>query len=234
MAEAEPVLSPCHLGEALVKELAKAANLAELRGHDPKNPSVEIALGSLFDFSRAPSRVEANSPLENEPGSPRFDGMHDIDCAVVFEKTVIPIELKLGETRLSPRSFAERFVSKSPRLTHKNMRIAGSMVALLDWNQRAPLGGQPAISLRACGLPVQPRWLLMVREVTWQTWAKKKTELSGALGTVQLAAVLTLEELARHVGVEHARRVALGLAKESIGSWFPGSSAQGGKSHGEG
>lgn len=215
----DPVLSPHHFGEALVKRLLELSRLAELPAHDPSNPDVASTLGALLDLWHAPVRIQANAPLDNPADGPRFDGMHDIDCALVFEKSVLSIELKLGETRLSARDFAERFMSKAPRLTHQDARIAGSMVALLDWNGRTAPAGQPAFSLACTGLPVRARWLLMVREATWLSWVTV-AGLSGTLGTTQLAGVLTLEELARHVGIDRVRETALGLAKESINRWF--------------
>jgi len=223
-----PVLSPHHFGEALVQRLLELARLAELSVHDPRNPAAAITLGALVDLPCGPVHVEANAPLDHPAGMPRFDGMHDIDCAVFFETSVLAIELKLGETRLSARDFADRFVSKAPRLTHQDARIAGSMVALLDWNGRKVPAGQPPVSL-SCGCrPVQAPWLLLVREATWQSWSTV-AHLCETLGTAQLAGVLTLEELARHVGVEKAREAALGLARDSISSWFGSEHVQGGR-----
>jgi len=215
----DPVLSPHHFGEALVRRLLELARFAELPAHDPRNPAAAVTLGALIDSTHGPVGVEANAPLDHSAGMPRFDGMHDIDCAVFFETSVLAIELKLGETRLSARDFADRFVSKAPRLTHQDARIAGSMVAVLDWNGRKAPAGQPPISLCCSSRPVQAPWLLLVREATWQSWSAV-AHLCETLGTAQLAGVLTLEELARHIGVEKAREAALGLARDSISSWF--------------
>jgi len=213
-----PILSPHHLGESLVEQLLAQADLAALPAHDPARPSAELTVAGVLSLSAPPTRIVGKLPLGGQPGLPGFDGMHDIDWAVLFADEAIAIELKLGVTALAPATFASRFVAKAPRLTHGDSAIAGSMVALLDANGR-DAGAGPAISLRACGLPVRKQWLLMLRAETWTMWARDES-LLGTLGTSQLAGVLTLEDLVRHVGVERAREVARQIARESIDSWF--------------
>lgn len=218
LSSTSPILSPHHLGESLVERLLAQADLAALPAHDPARPSAELTVAGVLSLSARPTAIVGNAPLESQPGAPRFDGMHDVDCAVLFADEAIAIELKLGVTALAPATFASRFVAKAPRLTHGGSAIAGSMVALLDANGRDP-GAGPAISLRTCGLPVRRQWLLMLREGTWTTWARDES-LQRTLGTSQLAGVLTLEDLVRHVGGERAREVARQIARESIDSWF--------------
>jgi len=216
---AEPALSPHHLGEGLVKRLLDLATLVDLPVHDLRSPTSSHPLGDLLGPMVVAPTFEANARLSLLGGSQNLDGMHQLDCALVFSTTVMALELKLGEKMMSPKQFSERFVAKTPRYSHRDTRISGSMVALLDWNGRVGPQGQPAVSLCCSGRPVQPQWLLMVRESTWRDWATAEN-LERVLGTAQLQGVLILEELARHVGLEKARATAVDLARESISTWF--------------
>jgi hypothetical protein len=219
MAKAGSILSPHHLGEALVAVLLREANLGALPAHDPKHPGVKVALGSIIEVPQQRPRTEPNAHLEPSRGL-SFDGMHSIDCALFLERSVIAVEAKLGDTGLGPAEFCRRFVQKRPRLTrHSAGRVGGSMVALLDWNGRRSPAGQPKVQLSVGGLPVQRRWLLVVRGATWRSWSAVP-HLARTLGTAQLGAVLTLDELAQHVGLDKARDLASGMASSSIRSWF--------------
>ena len=218
-------LSPHHFGEVLVARLLALADLAAIPVRAPHQPTTVLSLGTVLGVDEPPVEILPNARLEASPGSPRFDGMHDIDCALVFEREVVPIELKLGETGLSPALFGRRFVEKGTRLTHGDSAIAGSMVALLERNGRE-VDGQRSFVLRACARPVRRQWLLMLREETWLLWARTPG-LLAKLGTQQLAGVITLEDLAEQVGVSRARELALAAAKESIGPWFSRSTTGG-------
>ena len=212
------VLSPHHLGEALVARLLALTDLTEVPVHDPRRPKDTLRLGAVLGTERPPLEILAKVRLQAIEGAPRFDGMHDIDCALMFEDEVIPIELKLGETGLAPTTFAKRFVTPGTRLTHASSAVAGSMVSLLDDNGREG-GERLSFGLRARSRPVRRQWLLMLREETWRVWARTP-DLVTKLGTRQLAGVMTLEEVVDRVGVVRARELAVAMARESIDPWF--------------
>ena len=207
------------MGEALVAGLIGSADsLGDLPVRNPARPTVAMVLSDFVDCKVRP-RALPNASLERSANSPRFDGQHQIDCALVRECEVVAMELKLGRTRLSPADFADRFVGNEVRLTHGNTALAGSMVALLDANGRG--GAAVELKLRACDRPVRQEWLLVLLEDVWDAWTRVP-DLLARLKTRQMAGVITLEDLVRHVGVERAREVGLGIAKASIDSWFEG------------
>lgn len=217
------VLSPHHFGEALVSELLKNVDVDSLKVYDPgsgKDVLIRAAIGSQWGEI---VEIRANEHLTDSSSGPKYDGMHDIDCAIIFENAVIAIELKLGQTRLLPTDFCKRFTSKVPKMTHENMRVGGSMVALLDWNGRNNLisEDQPKIDLFVGSKVVNHSWLLLVREAVLKEW-RKEVNLASILGTSQLAGIFTLEGLAKEVDLNKARDIAKELVNVSIDSWFKG------------
>ena len=145
-----------------------------------------------------------------------LDGMHDIDCAMALDDEIVPIEVKLGATRMRPSEFRERFVSNVPR--RRGRHIDGNMIALLDSNGRTPAGFDAALLLRASGVAVSSGWLLAVVEQTLGGW-RKHGGLARTLGTTQLVGVLAIESVARAVGRERAREIAKAIACSEIDAW---------------
>jgi hypothetical protein len=214
-------LKPHHIGEELVKRLVGRTQLADIIVHDAQAPEATRTLAAVLGRPDVPS-IEVNARLVLPGSTLKLDGKHEVDCAFVYPNEVVALELKLGETGMSPGAFAGKFVEKGLGLSHAAARISGSVVSILDSNGRAGPGGGMTLSLSCSGRPVRPSWLLMVLESTWQKWARAD-DLANALGTAQLGGVLVLEELARSVGVRTARTVALEIADESVAAWFLGS-----------
>ncbi len=222
-------LSPHHFGEDLVAKLLSALgdHLTELPalGADAENST----LGKLGDLGtiRAVSPLVALDQIAGANGEKplSFDGMHDIDCAIEHQtnesSSIFALELKLGLTQLGAPAFKHRVEKRKPTLDGR--RISGSMVSILDRRQAS---GKKLV-LRSHGVLVQRRWGLVVREQTLAVWKNSKSgngatgTLAERLGLSHLAAILTLEQIARSLGPSRARWLALSIATESIASWFP-------------
>jgi hypothetical protein len=216
------VLSPHHMGEALVAELLHrlGTSIEDLRAVDPHSGTKQPIKRLVSSFAGAsPVAVRANAPLDALSSSVCFDGMHDIDCAIEFDTSVVALELKLGATRLRLEEFRERFADKAPRLTHGGRRISGSMVAILDHNGDDV--AKTKLTLRSGGKPIQQQWGLVVARQTMNTWSDNvRASVSFALGVQHLCAIIALEDIAEAVGVDTAKRVAVELVTASVDRWF--------------
>jgi hypothetical protein len=226
MAKRGDILSPHQIGEPLLEALFDELGMAKLEKlpvFDPKD-GFERQLATVLPTGEGP--LERFAPLVRlDPSEGRlFDGMHDLDFAFEFKGSLVACELKLGETRLEPPAFAKRFVSDTE--TKKNQprinkgKIAGSMVALLDWNGRSPSkdSSQPFIRLQVGGKPVRGPWLLVVLENVLKEW-KGHSKLLEKLQLVQLAGILTLESVARAAGPGRAKEIAKRLTAGAIDGW---------------
>jgi hypothetical protein len=224
MAKKDDVLSLHHMGEVLCARLFRAlepGQIGTLRVVDPRNDTETSLSDVLAAVRTAPPDFQPSAQLEAADGR-TFDGMHDIDCALVFKDVVVGMELKLGTTRMRPSEFRTRFVTDGAKQANvpqlRGNLVDGSMVAFLDWNGRCPPTFKSTLHLRSLGKPVQPQWLLMVVDETLAQWRVRR-QLGSTLGTQQLMGILSLQSVAKSIGSAKAKEIAKSIACAEIDRW---------------
>jgi len=104
----------------------------------------------------------------------RFDGAHKIDIAILDKAafSCIPCEAKLGNYRLGKTEFEKRFLG-SCLTSHKNTRIAGSMIAILERKLPSTCLNSPVL-VRHEGRDYQVTlpWVLILRKTVYDSWTK--------------------------------------------------------------
>lgn len=152
-----------HIGEVLLSEMFN------------ENLQVkEFLLGKI----EPKSNVYAIPELKlNKCNSLLFDGAHKIDIAIIDDETgtCIPIEAKLGLDRLTKNEFEKRFLSGCGT-SHKNTRITGSMISILerslpDTCKHSPL----TVTTKNREYVLSKNWILLCRKKVLEKWEKNGT-----------------------------------------------------------
>ena len=104
----------------------------------------------------------------------RFDGAHKIDIAILDKtgSSCIPCEAKLGNDRLGKIQFEKRFL-ESCQTSHKDTRIAGSMIAILERKLPSPCLTAPImVSQEGKDYQMTLPWVLILRKAIHESWTK--------------------------------------------------------------
>lgn len=108
-------------------------------------------------------------------GHYRFDGAHKVDVALLHRDRgiCVPCEAKLGQDRLSASAFDGRFLQPCGT-SHKDSRIAGSMIAILEGRLPETCCDRPVV-VRHEGVEytLTPLWFLIVRRRVIESWGRK-------------------------------------------------------------
>jgi len=109
-----------HIGEILISRIL--ANSAD---------ALSMVCGNFVKYVE-PHYVEPELRL-NKCGTLGFDGVHKVDISVLnpSDKMCYPIEAKLGFDRLSKSEFEKRFLTGCGT-SHKNTRVKGSMISIIE------------------------------------------------------------------------------------------------------
>lgn len=180
-----------HVGEPLVAQmlstLAEREKLARVRCAATGTSLAADLVGDAPEFiaDRALLRVHGGECIY------ACDGAQTVDVLGVAGGAAVAIELKLGVTRMTNAAFRERFCGTCSISGHRDPRLRGSMVAVLDRllpfavDQIAAVDGQRS-------WPLADHWWLVVRQPVWESWGKQLP--------VQSARILVFDELARLYG----------------------------------
>jgi hypothetical protein len=148
-----------HLGEAIVQMLIEA------------QPNRFLELCGLPQLGVHGSRVFREVELLPYAGK-RFDGASRIDLIVPLNAVeALPVEVKLGETRLSKRRVDSEWLSGC-RASHDGTRWAGNMMSILD--QLVPTHApEERLIAHANGtdFPLTHSWCVVVRRRTANAWS---------------------------------------------------------------
>lgn len=172
-----------YVGEAVIKELIEryphaffeTAELSQLVGE------------TVIDVPRGASLA----PLEQTA----FDGASTIDLVVHTSHRAIPIEVKLGITRLGANRFANDFLRDCERSRHKRPRWNGTIIGFLE-RRFAGLQSHPPMLealLNGKRVPLTEHWVLISR----RSIAHRLREHRNLL---QRAKVVGLEDLIDRIG----------------------------------
>ncbi len=174
-----------HIGETLISEMF--------------NNNVEIKK-LLIGKSGSYANITAIPELKlNKCNSLLFDGAHKVDIAIVDKETgtCTPIEAKLGLDRLSKNEFQNRFLSGCGT-SHKNTRITGSMISILERNlpdtcKHIPL----TVTTKNSDYVLSEAWILLCRKKVLEKWKK-----NGAPNLSKNCKVIAFEDLAKIFGTK--------------------------------
>lgn len=130
-----------------------------------------------------------------------FDGAHRIDVAILNEQKRIcyPIELKLGFSGLSKKSFEDRFLRQCGE-SHNGSRVRGSMISVLE--RKLPPACQNhdlTIEWQGQNYSVSRSWTLIARKRVITNWAK-----SGAPELSSCCRIVDFESLVSTYGSNEA------------------------------
>lgn len=163
-----------HIGEELIAEMLRS--LAQRHELDRVVCAVsrrslakdiqEADLGEPLAF-----RAEDASLIVRDDGlAYACDGEQKVDVLCTGEYRAIAFEAKLGETRMGSAEFRRRFCTRCEKSKHTDLRLSGSMVAVLE--RSLPFDGAPALIGEIEGdqwTLVQP-WWLVVRQSVVDKW----------------------------------------------------------------
>lgn len=153
-----------HIAEFIIAEMYNRS--PEVRRFIAEQLSSSISL---------PDRSTAVPNLQLATCRPfKFDGAHKIDVAILDKATLscIPCEAKLGNDRLRKAEFEKRFL-RLCLTSHKNTRITGSMIGILERKLPSPCLNSPVlVSHEGKDYHVTSSWVLIVRKAILDTWTK--------------------------------------------------------------
>ncbi len=130
-----------------------------------------------------------------------FDGTHRIDIAVLDldNKICFPFEAKLGLDRLGKNEFEKRFLNHCGT-SHKNTRVRGSMIAILERLLPEQCKGQElTVKYQNQIYPVSKKWGLICRAQIIKKWIN-----NGSPSLSKDSVLVRFEDLAAAFGSEDA------------------------------
>jgi hypothetical protein len=214
---AKTCLRPEHFGERLVHRLletmVREGRLNEIRCHR-RGEDTPISLSELLTKLGVEGTLNVQhdvplAPLITEISTFRLDGAQKLDGLISNGAKGIAIEVKLGRKGLTAKSML-RHLKDCCASTHKDRRIKGNIIALLD-GRFAGLPQPPIPFKSEGGVTLASQWLLVVRESVYESWRRT--------GWPQMrhAHVIIFEDLAQLIG---GARQFDDMVKELIGGDF--------------
>jgi hypothetical protein len=168
------MIKPTHIAEYLIAEMYN------------RSPEVRALFAEQLD--RTISLPDGSTAIPNLQlttcGPFRFDGAHKIDIAILDKAALscIPCEAKLGNDRLGKTEFEKRFLG-SCAMSHKNTRIAGSMIAILERKLPSPCLHSPVlVNHEGRVYQVSSPWVLIMRKTVYDSWTKYGAPLLSPVG----------------------------------------------------
>lgn len=201
-----------HVGELLVTRMLTA--LAQ-RGELDRVVCASTGVSLAADLGEAPSEFIADRARLRVSGGGELyacDGAQTVDVLAAAGDTAVALELKLGVTRMTYSAFRSRFCAPCGISGHKDLRLKGSMVAVLD--RLLPFEAEHILVVDGARTwHLSKHWWLVVREQVWRSWAGRPP--------VESARFLILDHLARQFGgqVEFDRLVAEIVADNHATRW---------------
>ena len=171
-----------HLGEAIVQSLIE------------RQPSRFLELCGLPHSNGFGGRTLREAQLRPYAAK-RFDGASRIDLiAPLHTGEALPIEVKLGETRLSKTRIDTEWLSGC-RPSHYETRWAGNMMSILERTFPPGTPPEPLIAHAAgTDYPLTIQWCIVVRQSTADSWIDTgRPNFSNAM-------VVSFDDLVSHVG----------------------------------
>jgi hypothetical protein len=158
-------ISLSHLGEVIVAEMAERKRAATLDA---------LGLTELADLNhvRALDRFAFYECRLARHHGYIFDGASRIDVVLwVRPDLAVALELKLGATRLTKSRIDGEFLLDC-RTSHKDKRIAGNMMAILDrrFATIAPVDGL-SVELDGSVVQLSRNWFVVTRQSVLNGWA---------------------------------------------------------------
>jgi len=205
-----------HVGEVLIAEmLTQSALRRQLNQFRCAVTGVSLADDIQNQGLDLPARFIADeASLSLRCGGNNFscDGAQTVDvlCAGQNDRA-IAFEAKLGKTRMSVPEFKKRFAVPCEISRHKDARLRGSMVAVLD--RALPISGDLQITASVADREwtVAKPWWLVIRATTFAHWRVPEHL------PIRHARVLLFDQIARTFG---SRDEFDELVKRIIGSDF--------------
>jgi len=158
------MIEPTHIAEYLIAEIYNRSPEVRALFAEQLNSMI-----SLPDGTTAVPNLQLATC-----GRFRFDGAHKIDIAILDKAafSCIPCEAKLGNDRLGKTEFEKRFLG-SCVTSHKNTRIAGSMIAILERKLPSPCLNSPVlVSHEGRDYRVTSLWVLILRKSIHDSWKR--------------------------------------------------------------
>lgn len=157
-------ISLSHLGEVIVAEMAQRKRFETLEA---------LGLTKLADCDHVRKidrfvHYECGlAPYNNYI----FDGASKVDVVLWIQKDLaVALELKFGATRLTKTRIDREFLTDC-RLSHKNTRIAGNMMAILD-RKFGEFALEDGLAVKVLGheVPLARDWFIVTREKVLNRW----------------------------------------------------------------
>lgn len=187
-----------HIGEDLIAEifvtLAQRGDLSSVScaftGRTLAADVEEYALSHPLRFcaNDALPQIRANNQVYT------CDGEQTVDVLCLGGAHAIAVEAKLGETRMSSGEFKKRFCLPCEPSRHSNLRLRGSMVAVLDRSLYFDGPYQLVAQIDDREWTVASAWWLVVRQSVLGRWVKRPEFLSPS------ARIVAFDTLVRQYG----------------------------------
>jgi hypothetical protein len=160
------MIKPTHIAECLIAEMYnRSREVRRLFGE-------RVSLVTSFpDGSPAVPDLQLATC-----GRFRFDGAHKIDIAILdrAHSRCIPCEVKLGNDRLGKTQFEQRFM-ECCQTSHKDTRISGSMIAILERKlPRQCLTSPILVDHEGREYKVASPWVLILRKAILDSWVNRR------------------------------------------------------------
>jgi hypothetical protein len=197
-----------YVGEAITKALIENLTVAFLRHAKlPPDGNEEVKnVHHAVQFARLDRAI--------------FDGASTIDLLLETSERWIPIEVKLGTSRLQPNEFARRFLRDCDVSQHNPPRWNGNTIAFLERRfaegvRREELSAKLGNDIKK----LSRDWILVVRTVKIADDLRSNRQ---RIGLSNHAYIIALETLVNAVGTSEEFNAIVGnlLTFDYYGRWF--------------
>jgi len=157
-------ISLSHLGEVVVAEMAERKRCEMVNALGLTDLADLDHVRSIKKFAHHECRLARHSKY-------MFDGASRVDVVLWLQQNLaVALELKLGETRLTPTRIDGEFLTDC-RPSHNNSRIAGNMMAILDrrFGDLAPPDGL-SVQFADTVVPLARDWFIVTRQTVLDRW----------------------------------------------------------------
>jgi hypothetical protein len=187
-----------HIGEDLVAAMLEdlfrrnllSQVVCEISGRTLAQDIEEGGLGDDVQFHAD----AANLSLQTEGTTFSCDGEQKIDVLCAGQGNAIAFEAKLGTERMGAAEFYRRVCMPCERSKHADLRISGSMIALLERSLPFNSDSNLVARLGIESWRVAQEWWLVLRESVVTKWRK-----SGSV-PVKSARIISFDSLAQVYG----------------------------------
>jgi hypothetical protein len=171
-------LQPFHIGEELIARMLTDIASRDLLGDvhcelTGRTLLLDFADCGLLDGFELHTD-SASLRIDTTEGDFECDGAQTVDILCTGERRALAIEAKLGDARLGPNDFRQRFCVPCEVSRHKDRRLRGNMIAVLErsFADECPTSTGITCTANGSSWPLSVAWWLFLRRPVILQWKR--------------------------------------------------------------